>query len=581
MLSKRNLGALAAFVILVVCACVSAQTQPQVSTPASSSTEEPTGGSITGSVVNESGQPLAGVMLFVRNVNPTAGAGRSATTDSEGSFRVKNLDPALYYVTAYFPAYVSQPVDPGATTTSYYRVGDSVRIEMVRGAVITGTVTNSAGEPVIGVRVRAAMIRNAKGEAPRFGITAYLERTTDDRGIYRLFGLPAGTYLVSAGGSASAPNFVLNPYDTDAPTYAPSATRDSAAEVTVRAAEETGVDIRYRGESGHSVSGSVKMTGTTTNASITLTPVGSVIAMANAAQMPASRGFVFNGIPDGEYDIVAQEMRSSASPTLPDLLMSEPRRITVKGADVTGLDLVTRPLGSISGRIVLEPSKASECQRKRQPLFAEMLVSVQRPEKKDDKETVTYLRILTSSTSPDANGNFTLRNLMPNRYLLDPRFYARYWYLNSIGTGVTPKIDAAANWTTVKAGDQLANFTITLAGGAASIRGRVTAEKGPDVPAGLGVYLVPGEREKVADVLRYFVASVAADGTFAFNNLPPGRYLSLLQTLAADTSTLAKLRLPEADDARTKLLRAAEAQKTNVELKPCQNLTDFQLAAKQ
>jgi len=101
-----------------------------------------------------------------------------------------------------------------------------------------------------------------------------------------------------------------------------------------------------------------------------------------------------------------------------------------------------------------------------------------------------------------------------------------------------------------------------------------------EIPSGFGVYLLPAEREKTADVLRYFMTTVQADGTFAVNNLPPGRYLALAQPLETQTDTLAKLRLPESAETRTKLRRAAESQKTNLELKPCQNLTDYELAIK-
>ena len=92
---------------------------------------------------------------------------------------------------------------------------------------------------------------------------------------------------------------------------------------------------------------------------------------------------------------------------------------------------------------------------------------------------------------------------------------------------------------------------------------------------------MPAERDKVDDVLRYFVTEVSSDGTFTLNNLPPGRYWSLLQTSpAADIATMTKLRLPESAEARIKLRRTAEAQKSDLELKPCQTLNDYQLPAK-
>jgi hypothetical protein len=172
-----------------------------------------------------------------------------------------------------------------------------------------------------------------------------------------------------------------------------------------------------------------------------------------------------------------------------------------------------------------------------------------------------------------------LRNLRPGRYRFDPRFYARYWYLQSISIPAKPqKIDAAANWTTVKSGDQLTNVTITLAEGAASIRGRLALAEGAVAPAGMVVYLVPSELDKAEDVVRFFVTDVAPDGTFVLNNLPLGKYLALKQTnVDAQIATSAKLRQPEAAPARTKLRRSAETQKTEIELKPCQNLADYQL----
>ena len=141
----------------------------------------------------------------------------------------------------------------------------------------------------------------------------------------------------------------------------------------------------------------------------------------------------------------------------------------------------------------------------------------------------------------------------------------------------TSRIDAAANWTTVKSGEQVTNLTITIAGGAASVRGRVAAA---EPPAGASVYLVPAEADKADDVLRYFVTELAADGTFALNNLPPGRYFALAQTGDAQMGTLAKLRLPESAPARIKLRRTAESQKRELELKPCQNLTGYELGSK-
>ena len=531
--------------------------------------QEATTGTISGRVVNESGQPLAGASLFVRTVNSGLTA-RATATDAEGNFRVNGLEPGLYIISAGAPAYTTAS-DP-TTPPTYYRIGDSVRLELVRGGVITGAVTNASGEPVISVSVRAMMVRNAKGEALKIPSFGFREDLTDDRGVYRIYGLPPGTYIVAAGGFGV---YALSPYHSDIPTYSPSSTRDTAGEVSVRVGEESTADIRYRGEPGHTVIGTVKDAGGG-GASISLIPVGgSFLPGGSTFQSSNSRGFAFNGLTDGDYDLVAQEFITG---TAPQMSVSEPRRITVKGADVTGIELLTRPLPSITGRILLESSKIPECQGKRPPLFAETFVRVQRHEKDAEKDRATYLRTFTSSASPDRNGEFALRNLMAGRYQFDPHFYGRYWYLRSItlttATAKPQKLDAAAYWTAVKFGDQLSNLTITLAEGAGSIRGRLAAA---EPPAGMAVYLVPAEQDKAEDVLRFFVTDLGADGAFAFNNLPPGGYWALAQTPDPVTATLAKLRQPEAATARVKLRGAAETQKSEIQLKPCQNLADYQL----
>jgi hypothetical protein len=223
----------------------------------------------------------------------------------------------------------------------------------------------------------------------------------------------------------------------------------------------------------------------------------------------------------------------------------------------------------------MESSKVPECQGKRPPLLAETIVRLERPGKEPEKNGWLYARVFASSASPDASGVFTLRNMLPGRYRFEPHFYARYWYLQSMttttGTPKPQKIDAAANWTSVKSGEQVTSLIITLAQGAASIRGRLMAD---GAPTAMSIVLMPAEPDKVDDVLRYFVSGVSADLTFSFNNLPPGKYLAVIET---QPPSLTRLRQPEGAPARTKLRRAAEAKKNEIELKPCQNLTDYQL----
>lgn len=574
--SSRSL-LLVTLLFLISQAKVAAQTT-------TSESEATSRGTISGRILNESGQPIAGVNVYVRQVS-SSGSGRTAVTSAEGNFQVNNLDPALYYISATSAAHVMLP-RTADTPLPVYRVGDSVRLELVRGGVITGNVTNSANEPVVGARVRAMMVRDANGELTRGNMLSFGERTTDDRGVYRIYGLAAGSYIVQVGGSGTL--LANNPVDLSAPTFAPSATRDAAAEIQVRGGEEATADIRFRGEQGRTISGTVRMLGTT-GASVFLSRKGDGVGSLSSSsyQTPGARGFMMVGVADGEYEMTAQEVIAAASGSLPNMAISDPLRITVKGADVSGLELVTKPLAAITGRVVLEPSKLPECQNKRKPLFEETMVSLVRNRKSTEPVPLVSSQFMGPGVL-DRNGTFSFRNLAADQYAFTPRFFARYWYLDSMSFGATPAAtinkaimaskDAARNWTTVKSGEGVSGLTITLREGAASIRGAIEKSEESKLPAGLSVYLVPAEREKSDDPLRYFIAKVEDDGKFAFNNLPSGRYFTLTQQLPAESpTTTEKLQLPNALETRNKVRRSAEGAKSEVELKPCQNLTGYSI----
>ncbi len=579
-----------AVVAMVILTSLSAVGQAQQPSSTDEATEVPKTGAITGRVLNESGQPLPNAVVSIRAFG-LLGQGRGATTDREGNFQVNGLDPVAYSVSASVPTYTPPPRDPDSTQATYYRIGDSVTLVLIKGGVITGSVTTSAGEPVVGVRVRAQNIRDGNGQPSRYG-AMFRERTTDDRGVYRIYGLPTGTYLVLAGGAGNFSSSDVNPYDTDAPTFSPSSTRDTAAEINVRAGEETAnVDIRYRGEPGHVVSGiaSGPQPAAPSGFSVTLTSTldGGSQWSNSSFQAPGSRGFVFDGVGDGDYDVTAQSFFPGGEWTL-----SEPKRIKVRGADITGIEVTTRALGSITGRVVLEESKTVECKGKRRPLFTETLISAWHNEKDIAKDQPQFLWSLGGPSHPDKQGEIYLRNLAPGQYHFIARFFAKYWYLQSISLqpSVTPAAkatqanrlaDAARNWTTLRSGDRLSGLIITLADGAASLRGQVTIRAGEKLPGRLFVYLTPAEQEKAEDVLRFFAAPVASDGKIILNNLAPGRYWIVGQpAIDSVLSPLTKLRLPDETETRAKLRRDAEAAKTEIEFKPCQNITDYQLPLK-
>ncbi len=209
-------------------------------------------GVITGRVIGPDGQPMADARVFAYQIGKRLGSGHSATVDDDGNFKMVGLSPTAYVFHARAPGYVfaDLPIED-----SVHRIGENVTIRMVKGGVITGRVTDETGEPLVGVTVRPHRLRDPEG-SPAISSVESLDLgvgNTDDRGIYRVFGLRPGVYIVSIGGQV---------YDeqvrNDAPTYYPSATRDTATEINLRAGEEvSGVDIRHRGDRGRAVSGVV------------------------------------------------------------------------------------------------------------------------------------------------------------------------------------------------------------------------------------------------------------------------------------------------------------------------------------
>jgi len=551
-------------------------------------------GAVTGRVVAEDGGGLANVTVVLNAVGPDqqgANPSRRATTitDEEGAFRFTDLPPRNYSVFVLSAkGYVPQPA---AITESgsrgYYRIGDHVTFTMIRGGVITGRVTTLAGEPMIGAQVTAVMVKDFEGNPvrQRFGARS---RSTDDRGVYRLYGLQPGTYLVFTGSNLGAPR--ISPYEGSAPTYYPSSPRETATEVTVASGgEATGIDIRHRGERGHTVSGTVTGGGASEQyegASVTLYGLASgfVVGTGYVRQGEGQNGFAIQGVGDDEYGIVARRGADDKS------FASAPQRVTVRGADVGGIALKLAPLASISGRIVVTASPQA-CENSRKSSPEEIIVSV-RPDASATAEASQF-----ASPQPDGavseKGEFTIHGLYPGRYFLEPRLPNENWYAKSLiaapvaaagqpsaGAKSAANKDVGRNGLAVKSGDRVAGLIVTVSDGAASLRGKVTAGKpGARLPERLRVHLIPAEAVAADDMLRYAETLARPDGSFAFSRLAPGRYRLLTRAAPEDDAPEA----PEAWDGQKRALlrREAEAARQEVELQACQQLTDYVLPFKQ
>ena len=530
-------------------------------------------GNISGSVVNESGQPLANVEVLVRPVRGEGLPITNLTTNREGAFKVNGLAPGSYTVNASIPAYIpkSPPSHPVVQNT-----GDSVTLVFIKGGVITGTVTNLKGDPIVAIAIRVEMVVDESGRSAPGGYS--YESVTDDRGVYRVYGLPSGTYIVVADGAPNYSPTGVNAFAIDMPTYAPSSSREAADEIRVRVGEETsGVDIRYRGERGSTISGIVKEARTSNRGfSVSLTSLAEKGPRWDNYFRDPNGEFAFEGIPDGEYLLVATAYWNDR-----DRGMSESIVLNVRGADIEGVELTAAASASISGTVVLKELKepVADCTDKRQPQFSETTVTAWHRVTQGGKKKPRFVwRAVRGSEYPNSQGNLTLRDLAASDYYFGVRLPGQQWYLQSIAfvpaaPGGKPT-DATRSWTTVKPGDQLSGLTFTLTQGAALVRGEITLGEGQTLPDKLSVYLVPAEAAQAEEPLRYFAAPVSTAGNFWLSNVTPGRYWMLVQPGNDDTRTeLSKLRLPDAAEIRSSLRHTAEQKKTDIELKPCQDAT--------
>jgi large repetitive protein len=146
---------------------------------------------LTGSVRGPDGKPVEGALVLYR---PLAAASRelaaTTRTDAEGRFRAELKTAGLVYV---------RVTAKGLAGRSFEKVqpGAPLAVVLDRGQTIEGSVRDATGQPLARVRVTAS---------PNLGVAVSswetdkqtIEARTDDRGHFRLEGVGAGLYWLSA-----------------------------------------------------------------------------------------------------------------------------------------------------------------------------------------------------------------------------------------------------------------------------------------------------------------------------------------------------------------------------------------------
>ena len=547
---------------------------------------------LRGRVIDDASRPLAGAFV---TLTPAGAASDSSNerqtvrTDEDGVFSFEAIADRPYTITVFGFN------DPDAG--QYHLPGENLTIRVERGGVITGRVTNADGEPLVGVQVLAKCVAAKDGNPLLATHDSYefsRSRMTDDRGNYRFWDLQPGAYIVSAGPAAFGfRTGVVTAYDDDSPTYYPSSTLGSATRIVVNSGQElTGIDISYRGYKGHAVSGTAVGNIPPTHLQVYLATQGGDYVDSIWPESGESSGpFAFARVSDGDYLLMATLTSGNDV-----VAISSSKSVSVKGADVTGINLKPLLLGGLSGQIRLEYDPALDCKNKANNSLAETILSLRRDGPTGHHYPPFIERDLTYTASPDSKGQFVMKRVPAGDYRVESWLPNEDWYVATIDLSASPvgasstagrstrattrsqsaqRTDVASRGLAIREGQTASGLNVVIKNGAAGLSGRVVAKAAEAaLQTHLRVYLTPAEPSRAADRLRFVETEVGGDGSFRFKNLAPGSYRIIVRSVEEKDSTQ-----PAADtvEGRTNLLREAGYKAPVIELHPCERRTDYVL----
>ncbi len=322
-------------------------------------------GAIAGRIVSvETGTGLAGVPLQARAAGKDQKLIRYAASGPEGAFLFDGLEPGEYAVWARKPGHQAETHFPVQVRLDTNQRRDGLVFRFHRFGVITGAITNADGEPVIGAQVKAYRVAWEDGHrkaSESFGGSA------DDQGRYRLFGLPAGRYVVAA----SAPDEETAPGDLalSPATYFPSGANPSeAAPVTVRWGQEVSeIRLTLRPRASFAITGRVADAlagGPCRRCTLRVNRLDDIDDFPLREYGTAPDGsYRVRGLVPGVYRVSAE---TAASPGKHQV---SSRTVTVQNRDVTGVNLVAGIDRTVSGRVILQSPPPDLDLAKQSPLL--------------------------------------------------------------------------------------------------------------------------------------------------------------------------------------------------------------------
>jgi protocatechuate 3,4-dioxygenase beta subunit len=428
-----------------------------------------------------------------------------AVTDADGEYRIANVPAGNYQLMAVAPAFVSPEifgsksliVDKGETI-------EHVDFSLVRGGVITGKVLDSDGRPAIEEEVFA--VPSQLGERSYNVPTA----RTDDRGVYRIFGMAAGSYKVAAGRDESSffPEQSRAAYKR---TYHPSVVDLAQATVieVTEGSEATNIDITLsRPLTTYSASGRVVDSETgqpLPNLGYGLTyfaDSNSTSSWNNGAVTNARGEFSYRALLPGKYEVALRPGPNTD-------WRVEPLRFEVIDQNVTGLVVKAKRGASISGVVVLEGTddKAVREQLSRSGLTASIAGAASE-------------RSWFNGMSLSRDGSFHMGGLQSGVATFVFPSGSRFRVARVEHEGVIQ-----SRGIELKEGQQISGVRVVINYGNASIRGVIELENGVRPENGRFFVNVRKREEDGRNThISETSAQVDARGQFVMEGLMPGDY---------------------------------------------------------